>query len=75
MNDPKVTENLEYAREALGKILSAPINSNGDTMIVEIATRLTTAVCKRKPTDNEIFLAVLVALPVERLRAQEGFAA
>jgi len=72
---PAAARNVEYARAALEEIISFPLTVQGDEMIVEIATRL----CKSlrsplPPTTNEMFLAVMLALAVERLRAHEGFA-
>jgi hypothetical protein len=72
---PAAAANVQFAREALEEIISFPIEVQGDAMIVEIATRL----CKSlkspvPPTPNEMFLAVMLALAVERLRGQEGFA-
>ena len=72
---PAAAANLEYAREALATILCSPMQGTGDAMVVEIARQLLDSLHNEKPTHAEIFLAVMLALAVERLRGQEGFAA
>jgi hypothetical protein len=67
--------NILLARGALDDLVACPFEKHGDEMIVEIAGKLCETIEMPVKTEGEMFLAVMLALAIERLRVQEGFAA
>jgi hypothetical protein len=66
--------NLRLTEAALDEFIAFPIERQGDERIVEMVARLR-RLSESPPTEHEMFLAVMLALAIERLRVQEGFAA
>lgn len=67
--------NIRFAREALDDLVSCPFERHGDEMTLEIAGKICENLEMPIKSDAGMFLAVMLALAVERLRGQEGFAA
>lgn len=68
--------NLKLARQRLDQIIATPADAQGDELVLKIAARLCAIyIYSPEPTENEMALAVMLALAIERLRVQEGFAA
>jgi hypothetical protein len=66
--------NIRLTEVALDEFIDLPLEGQGDERIVEMVARLR-RLSESPPTENEMTLAVMLALAIERLRVQEGFGA